>query len=66
MIEYDFDKLVAALSASSPSIDVIYQLTSLIKQQSVKSLSSFISQSFQSLLVLKHWTWQRLSQNYHQ
>ncbi len=63
MIEYDFDKLVAALSASSPSIDVIYQLTSLIKQQSIKSLSSFISQSFQSLLILEQWTWQLFSKD---
>jgi len=60
----NLEQLVVALSRPQLSTDIIYQLTSLIEQQSDMSLSSFVSQSFQSLLTLEQWAWQLLSQDY--
>jgi hypothetical protein len=62
-MENNFDQLVVALSKSPLLTDVIYELTSLIEQQSDKSLSLFVSLSFQSLLTLEQWTWQLFSED---
>jgi hypothetical protein len=62
-MENNFDELVIALSKSPLSTDVLYQLTLVIEQQITKSLSSFVSQSFQSLLTLEQWAWQLLSED---
>ncbi|CAF4196717.1 unnamed protein product, partial [Rotaria sordida] len=35
----------------------------ILEKQNSKLLSSFISQFYQSILILKHWAWQLISQN---
>jgi hypothetical protein len=60
-MEINFEHLVAALSISPSSIDILRQITCILKQQTDESLLSFVSHSFQSILVLQRWTWQLLS-----
>lgn len=60
-MDINFDELVASLSKPPLPTDVIYQLTSIIKQQCTESLASFISESFQSLLILERWAWELFS-----
>lgn len=57
----DFDKLVCDLCASPTSIDVVHNLSSFIKQQTIELLDGFISQSYKVLLTLERWSWQLLS-----
>jgi hypothetical protein len=65
-METNFKQLIDGLSTTPFSTDLLRDIIVLIEQQTPQSFSSFVSQSIQSLLVLKHWTWQRLSQDYHQ
>ena len=65
-METNFEQLVTVLDISPLSTDVLHQITLFLKQQTDESLSSFISQSFQSLLILEKWAWQLLSQDSHQ
>lgn len=62
-MEINFDQLVASLAKPPITNDLIYHLTSFIEQQSTQPLISFVSQSFQSLLILQQWTWQLLTQD---
>ncbi len=66
MMEANFKQLVDALSTIPFPTDLLRNIIVLIEQQTPQSFSSFVSQSIQSLVVLKHWTWQRLSENYDQ
>ncbi|CAF1311898.1 unnamed protein product [Didymodactylos carnosus] len=65
-MEDKFEQLVAALTVSSPSTNVLHQIILLLEQQTSESLTPFVSQSFQSLLTLEQWTWQVLSKDSHQ
>ena len=65
-MEDNLEELTGLLSISPLSIDILWRITLLIEQQTYESLSSFVSQSFQSLLTLEHWAWQRLSHDSHQ
>jgi hypothetical protein len=59
----NFEQLVAALNISPLSTDVLHQIAHILKQQINELLSLFVSQSFQSLLVLQQWAWQLLCQD---
>jgi len=60
-MEVNFGQLVAVFDLSSLSIDVLQQITFLLKQQTDESLSSFVSQAYESLVILEHKIWQLLS-----
>jgi hypothetical protein len=66
MMETKLDQLVTIFSTCPLSIDVFDEIILILQQQTKESLSSFISQSFQSLLTLKHWSWQLFSEDYQQ
>jgi hypothetical protein len=53
-MEANFEQLVVAFNLSPLSIDVLQQIT---------SLSSFVSEVYQSLLILEHNIWQLFSQD---
>jgi hypothetical protein len=65
-MESKFDQLVTIFKTSPLSTDVLYEIILLLQQQTTESLSSFISQSLRSLLILKHWSWQIFSEDFHQ
>ena len=65
-MENDFDKLVLALSSPSVSTDVLYSLISFLKHENNELFISFVSNSFQSLLILEQWSWKLLSEDPHQ
>lgn len=57
----DFQRLIDALSTKSfPSI------IEILDQQISQSDASFILQSIKALSILKEWSWQQLSHDYHQ
>ncbi|UJR22664.1 hypothetical protein I4U23_025703 [Adineta vaga] len=58
-----FNELVSSLEACHISIDTIQQLNLIFKQQTDESLSSFINQSYESLLIVERWMWKLLSEN---
>ena len=62
-MENIFDELVDALNRTPLSADILHQITHFLEQQNDESLSSFVSQSFHSLLILERWVWQLLSQD---
>jgi hypothetical protein len=62
-MDTSFDNLIDSLSKSLLSTDILHQITLILMQQTEQSLSSFVSQSFPSLLILEQWTWQLLSQD---
>jgi hypothetical protein len=64
-MENKFEQLVAVLNTSSISTDIIHQIILIFEQQTDESLSSFVSQSFQSLLTLQQWVWRLFSQGSH-
>ncbi|CAF4995854.1 unnamed protein product [Rotaria sp. Silwood1] len=57
-----FEQLVATLNVSPSSFDVLPQIIFILQQQTDDSLALFISQVFESLLILERWAWQKLSQ----
>jgi hypothetical protein len=65
-MEDKLNQLVATFNTSPFSTDVLREITLLLQQQTTESLSSFITQSIQSLLILKHWAWKLLSEDCHQ
>jgi hypothetical protein len=65
-MEGKFDQLVTTFNTSPFSTDVLREITLRLKEQTTESLSSFINQSIQSLLILKYWTWKTLSEDFHQ
>ena len=65
-MQNNFDQFVVEINASPLSTDVLHKITLFLKQQTDESLSSFVTQFFQSLLILEKWAWQLLSQNSHQ
>ncbi len=65
-METKFDQLVTIFSTCPLSIDVFDEIILILQQQNKELLSSFIPQSFQSLLTLKRWSWQLFSEEYQQ
>src|ERR1700722_7192051 len=66
MMEDNIKQLVADLVISPVSIDVINNIAYLLEEQTPQSLTSFVSESFQSLLTIEHWAWQILSKDFRQ
>jgi hypothetical protein len=62
-MENNFDELVEGINISPLSTDILHQITLFLKQQTDESLSLFVPQSLQSLLILQHWAWQLLTQD---
>lgn len=58
------DQLASELVISPTSKNILDKITSILEKQTSQSLSSFVSQSFQSLLTIEHWTWRILSNDY--
>jgi hypothetical protein len=54
-----FDFLISELSKSP---DILDQLNNHLQEQTNDSLSTFISQSLQSLIILEHWIWEFFTQ----
>ncbi|CAF1496845.1 unnamed protein product, partial [Rotaria sordida] len=65
-MENNFDQLIAVLNTSSLSIDVLDEIKLFLEKQTDETLPIFISQFFQSLLILERWIWQLFSQESHQ
>ncbi|CAF1021160.1 unnamed protein product [Rotaria sordida] len=65
-MENNFEQLLATLQTSSSYNDGLYEIRDVLEKQNSELLSSFISQYYQSILILERWAWQFLSQNSHQ
>ncbi|CAF1104579.1 unnamed protein product [Adineta steineri] len=65
-MDNNFEQLIASLSISSLSSNILHNITSHLQQQNSILLPSFISEFYSSILTLQHWTWELLSQNSHQ
>ncbi|CAF3982807.1 unnamed protein product [Rotaria sordida] len=65
-MENDFEQLITTLSISPLPINIFQKIINYLQQQTNESLSLFISQSLESLIILEHWTWKILSQNFYQ
>jgi len=65
-MESKFDQLVTIFKTAASSTDILQEIIFLLEQQTNETLSSFISQSFQSLHILKNWSWQLFSEDFHQ
>ncbi|CAF4125103.1 unnamed protein product, partial [Rotaria sordida] len=65
-MENNFDQLIAALNISSLSVNVLDEIKLFLEKQTDETLPIFISQFFQSLLILERWIWQLFSQESHQ
>ncbi|CAF4169054.1 unnamed protein product, partial [Rotaria sordida] len=61
-MENNFDQLIAALNISSLSVNVLDEIKLFLEKQTDETLPIFISQFFQSLLILERWIWQLFSQ----
>lgn len=62
----NFDQLVTIFNTSPTSTDVLHEIILLLQQQTTESLSTFTFLSFQSLLILNHWSWQLFTQDFDQ
>ncbi|CAF4582083.1 unnamed protein product [Rotaria sp. Silwood1] len=64
-MENNFEQLITTLQTSSSYHDVLCEIKRVLEKQNSQLLSSFISQFYQSLLILEHWVWQLFSQDTH-
>lgn len=60
-MEKNFEELVSSFDISSLSNDILEQLTCILKQQIDELLPSFVSQVYQSLVILENNIWQLLN-----
>ena len=66
-MESTFYKLLLTLTSPDASNDTLHQIKLVLKeQQQGSALSTFLSDSFSSLLTLQHWAWQLFAQLPHQ
>ncbi|CAF3732114.1 unnamed protein product [Adineta steineri] len=61
-MENNFEKLIADFLLTPSSNNILNQIIVHLQQQTDELLPSFISQSFQSLLILEQWTWKLLGE----
>ncbi|CAF2355479.1 unnamed protein product [Rotaria sp. Silwood2] len=61
-MEDNFEQLIATLQTSSSYNDVLCEIRHALEKQNSELLSSFISQFYQSILILEHWAWELFSQ----
>ncbi|CAF4105043.1 unnamed protein product, partial [Adineta steineri] len=62
-MDNNFEQLIASLSISSLSSDILHNIKIHLQQQNSILLPAFISEFYSSILTLQHWTWELLSQN---
>ena len=65
-MDQNFEQLVIEFDTSPFSTDVIQNITNILKQQTDQSLSSFISQASQSLILLEKKIWKLFCQDNHE
>ena len=65
-MDQNFEQLVIEFDTSPFSTDVIQNITNILKQQTDQSLSSFISQASQSLILLEQKIWHLFCQDTHE
>ncbi|CAF3388118.1 unnamed protein product [Rotaria sp. Silwood1] len=65
-MENNFEQLITTLQTSSSYNDCLCEIRYILEKQNSELSSSFISQFYQSILILEHWTWQLFSQNSHE
>ncbi|CAF1294808.1 unnamed protein product [Adineta steineri] len=63
-MEKKFEELVSQLDISPLSVDILQQISLILKKQDNASLCSFVHKSFDSLLVVEQWMWKVLSDDY--
>lgn len=62
----DFQRLIDALSTKPFPTKLLPNIIQVLDQQITQSDASFVLQSMEALSILKQWTWQQLSNDYHQ
>jgi hypothetical protein len=62
-MENNFAQLIDVLPLSSSFTFGIREITTILEKQNINFLSSFISESYQSLLTLESWAWKVLSKD---
>ncbi|CAF4046622.1 unnamed protein product [Adineta steineri] len=64
-MEKKFEEIVCQLDTSPLSVDILQQISFILKEQDNVSLCSFVHKSFDSLLVVERWVWKVLSDDYY-
>ncbi|CAF4332821.1 unnamed protein product, partial [Adineta steineri] len=64
-MENKFEELVGKLNISPLSVDILQQISLILKEQDNEHLYSFVHKSFDSLLVVERWMWKVLSGDYY-
>ncbi|CAF0834036.1 unnamed protein product [Adineta steineri] len=59
-----FEELVHKLNTSSLSVDILQQISLILKGQDNGCLCSFIHKSYESLLMVERWVWKVLSSGF--
>ncbi|CAF0926297.1 unnamed protein product [Adineta steineri] len=64
-MEKKFEELVYKLNISPLSVDILQQISLILKEQDSECLCSFVHKSYESLLVVERWVWKVLSSDYY-
>ncbi|CAF4757753.1 unnamed protein product, partial [Rotaria sp. Silwood2] len=56
-MEENIEDLVAALTTTTVSDDILSKISNLLQELDVQFLLKFISENFDSLFKLEHWAW---------
>ncbi|CAF4055512.1 unnamed protein product, partial [Adineta steineri] len=64
-MEKKFEEIVCQLDTSPLSVDILQQISFILKEQDNERLYSFVHKSFDSLLVVERWMWKVLSGDYY-
>lgn len=65
-MEDNFEELVATLTISPLSTTALNKIACILEEQNNQSIPLFVSSSSQSLIILEHWAWEVLSQDFRQ
>jgi len=60
------DLVGALLTTTISSDDIVLKITNILQELDIKFYSKFISENFDSLSILEHWTWKMLSKDSYQ
>ncbi|CAF4168912.1 unnamed protein product, partial [Adineta steineri] len=63
-MEKKFEELVYKPNISTLSIDILRQISLILKGQDNECLYSFVHESYESLLMIERWVWKVLSSGY--
>ncbi|CAF4436851.1 unnamed protein product [Rotaria sp. Silwood2] len=64
MEKENLEELVAALAVSLPSTNILYKITSILEEQTSRSIILFVFESLQSLYIIERWAWQVLNKDF--